>query len=221
HPGPRNVKHPVPQHGPRKRHELPHSGTGIPVPFRTGSRSIVSTLAATIVGGRFSVVLTQTAPATAERRGQAPLAIGHRGASAHRPEHTLMSYEAAIAMGNVLAAYLGLLTTEVEDACRAVVAFGRGDHTGVVDLLYPIRHRVNEFGGSHAQRDAVQRTLLESALRAGAWDVARVLVSERISVRPRSPYNWLKQAALADMLGNRAASAAARERADGLARAVL
>ncbi|MEU6712100.1 tetratricopeptide repeat protein [Nonomuraea sp. NPDC046802] len=103
--------------------------------------------------------------------------------------------------------------------CRAVVAFGRGDHAGVVDLLYPIRHRVNEFGGSHAQRDAVQRTLLESALRAGARDVARVLVSERIGVRPRSPYNWLKQAALADMLGNRAASAAARSRADGLAAA--
>ncbi|MEU6712101.1 glycerophosphodiester phosphodiesterase [Nonomuraea sp. NPDC046802] len=62
-------------------------------------RLLVSTLAAVIAGATFSVVLTQTTPATAERRGQAPLLIGHRGASAHRPEHTLMSYEAAIAMG--------------------------------------------------------------------------------------------------------------------------
>ncbi|MGW0811300.1 tetratricopeptide repeat protein [Nonomuraea sp. NPDC002799] len=102
--------------------------------------------------------------------------------------------------------------------CRAIVAFGRQDYTSVVDLLYPIRHRVNEFGGSHAQRDAVQKTLLEAALRAGLRDVARVLVSERINVRPCSPYNWLKQAALADVLGERAAAATARSRADRLAR---
>ncbi|TDD06474.1 tetratricopeptide repeat protein [Nonomuraea diastatica] len=102
--------------------------------------------------------------------------------------------------------------------CRAIVAFGRGDHASVVELLYPIRHRVNEFGGSHAQRDAVQKTLLEATLRAGRRDVARVLVSERINVRPCSPYNWLKQAALADHLGDRAAATAARLRADDLAR---
>ncbi|MEO3887792.1 tetratricopeptide repeat protein [Nonomuraea sp. B5E05] len=102
--------------------------------------------------------------------------------------------------------------------CRAIVAFGRGDHASVVELLYPIRHRVNEFGGSHAQRDAVQKTLLEAALRAGLRDVARALVSERINVRPCSPYNWLKQAALADHLGDRAAAATARLRAGDLAR---
>jgi hypothetical protein len=88
----------------------------------------------------------------------------------------------------------------------------------VVDLLHPIRHRVNEFGGSHAQRDAVQRTLLEAALRDGRRDVARVLVSERISVRPCSPYNWLKQAALAEAVGDGAAAAVARGRAGELAR---
>ena len=33
--------------------------------------------------------------------------------------------------------------------------------------LLPIRTRVHEFGGSHAQRDAVERTLLEAAIRAG------------------------------------------------------
>ncbi|MGN9842100.1 tetratricopeptide repeat protein [Nonomuraea sp. H19] len=102
--------------------------------------------------------------------------------------------------------------------CRAIVAFGRADYRSVVDLLYPIRHRINEFGGSHAQRDAVQKTLLEAALRAGARDVARVLVSERVNVRPCSPYNWLKQAAQAEALGERAAAAAARLRADDLVR---
>ncbi|MEO3794758.1 hypothetical protein ABGB14_31485 [Nonomuraea sp. B10E15] len=64
----------------------------------------------------------------------------------------------------------------------------------------------------------MQKTLLEAALRAGLRDVARALVSERINVRPCSPYNWLKQAALADRLGDRAAAAAARLRAGDLAR---
>ncbi|MFI9591725.1 tetratricopeptide repeat protein [Nonomuraea sp. NPDC052265] len=100
--------------------------------------------------------------------------------------------------------------------CRALVAYGRGDFGAVVDLLYPIRHRVDEFGGSHAQRDAVQKTLLEAALRGGRHEVARVLVSERIGVRPCSPFNWLKQAALADGLGDRATAATARRRATTL-----
>ncbi|MEU0571323.1 tetratricopeptide repeat protein [Nonomuraea sp. NPDC005983] len=102
--------------------------------------------------------------------------------------------------------------------CRALVAFGKADYDAVVDLLYPIRHRVNEFGGSHAQRDAVQKTLLEAALRGGRLELARVLVSERINVRPCSPFNWLKQGALAERLGDRAAAAAARLRAEELAR---
>ena len=97
--------------------------------------------------------------------------------------------------------------------CRALVAYGRGQYGGAVDLLYPIRHRVNEFGGSHAQRDAVHRTLLEAAIRDGRLSLARTLVSERINVRPCSPYNWLKHAAVTEGLGDRAAAAAMRVRA--------
>jgi tetratricopeptide (TPR) repeat protein len=100
--------------------------------------------------------------------------------------------------------------------CRALVAFARGEHGRVVDLLYPVRHRVNEFGGSHAQRDAVQRTLLESAIRSGGAGLARVLVSERLNLRPTSPYNWLKHAEVTEALGDRAAAAAARARAADL-----
>ncbi|MHB8620449.1 MAG: tetratricopeptide repeat protein [Chloroflexota bacterium] len=81
--------------------------------------------------------------------------------------------------------------------CRALLAFGRGRYGETVDLLYPIRYRINEVGGSHAQRDAVYKTLLEAALRGGRDVVARTLVSERISLRPDSPYNRLKQSQLA------------------------
>lgn len=100
--------------------------------------------------------------------------------------------------------------------CRALVAFGRGDHGAVVDLLAPIRHRVHEFGGSHAQRDAVQKTLLEAALRARRLDLARVLTSERLNLRPSSPFNWLKHAAVAEALGDAATATTARTRATRL-----
>jgi tetratricopeptide (TPR) repeat protein len=103
--------------------------------------------------------------------------------------------------------------------CRSIVAFGRGAYREAVDQLMPIRHNVNEFGGSHAQRDAVQRTLLEAALRAGCLDVAELLLGERLAARPDSPYNWLKQGELERARGNGGAAAEAAARAGTLVRA--
>ncbi|MEU2787936.1 tetratricopeptide repeat protein [Streptomyces sp. NPDC007100] len=97
--------------------------------------------------------------------------------------------------------------------CRALIAYGQGRYGQAVDLLAPIRYRLNTFGGSHAQRDAVQKTLLEAAIRAGRDDTARTLLSERIGLRPVCPYNWLAQARLADRIGESAKAAAARARA--------
>ena len=49
--------------------------------------------------------------------------------------------------------------------CSAMVAFGEERYGDVVELLFPIRKIVQRFGGSHAQRDAVARTMLEAAIR--------------------------------------------------------
>jgi len=92
----------------------------------------------------------------------------------------------------------------------ALIAFGREDYARTVELLAPIRNSVNRFGGSHAQRDAVQRTLLEAALRSGRHQLARTLVSERLGVNPCSPYSWLKRAAVAEAVGDGASAARAR-----------
>lgn len=81
------------------------------------------------------------------------------------------------------------MTSEVGlPASRAVVAFGQGRWDDVVAELAPIRRRLQLFGGSHAQRDVLQRTLLEAALSAGRTDLARALISERLAVRPTSAY---------------------------------
>ena len=82
------------------------------------------------------------------------------------------------------------MTAEVGlPVCAAIVAFGEERYGDVVDLLHPIRKIVHRFGGSHAQRDAVARTLFEAAIRAGDTDLALALASERLAVKEDSPYN--------------------------------
>ena len=50
-------------------------------------------------GALLTGALAGTASATGKHRADEPLVIGHRGASAYRPEHTLASYQLAIDMG--------------------------------------------------------------------------------------------------------------------------
>ena len=94
---------------------------------------------------------------------------------------------------------------------RAVIAYAEGRDGDVVDTLLPIRGSFQRFGGSHAQRDALQRTLLESAIRSGQLDLARALVSERLSVRPTSVYG-AQRLAMVRRAGGDDAGALAAER---------
>lgn len=73
---------------------------------------------------------------------------------------------------------------------RAIEAFGRERYGDSVDLLMPVRYRANAFGGSHAQRDIVHRTLIESALRGGFNELAQALVNERTALKPHCPFSW-------------------------------
>jgi hypothetical protein len=103
-------------------------------------------------------------------------------------------------------------------ACAAVLRFGQGRHDEVVSELLPIRRTLQIFGGSHAQRDALVRTLLESALRAGRLDLVRALVAERLSLRPTSVYGWTQKARLQQALGDDDGSSTARQEATDLRR---
>jgi hypothetical protein len=98
-------------------------------------------------------------------------------------------------------------------ACRAVLAFIEDRHNDVIVELMPIRRTLHSFGGSHAQRDALQRTLLESALRSGKYDLARALTSERLGVRESSVYGWNQRARALRGLGDNDAAAVADQRA--------
>jgi hypothetical protein len=72
-------------------------------------------------------------------------------------------------------------------ATQAVLAFVDGDHARVVQLLRPIRSTAHRFGGSHAQRDLIDLTLIESAWRGGQAALAAALAAERLAMRPTSP----------------------------------
>lgn len=74
-------------------------------------------------------------------------------------------------------------------AAQGVLAFAEDDFEASVAFLAPVRRLLSVFGGSHAQRDAWQRTLLVAALRAGETGFARVLVDERLAERPESPWS--------------------------------
>jgi hypothetical protein len=74
---------------------------------------------------------------------------------------------------------------------RAVQAFGDGQYAEVVRLIRPVRNTAHRFGGSHAQRDVIDLTLIEAAFRAGDHDLAQALSGERIAVKPTSPLTRL------------------------------
>ena len=84
-------------------------------------------------------------------------------------------------------------TSEVgHPATRAIQAFGLGRYAECVELLRPIRHVAHRFGGSHAQRDLLDQTLIEASRRAGFDALATALINERIALRPRSPFAVLQ-----------------------------
>ncbi|QYY28074.1 tetratricopeptide repeat protein [Cupriavidus pinatubonensis] len=69
----------------------------------------------------------------------------------------------------------------------ALIAFEDGDYATAIDLLMPARLIANRFGGSHAQRDVINLTLIEAALRGGRANLAQALCAERAALKPMNP----------------------------------
>jgi len=69
----------------------------------------------------------------------------------------------------------------------ALKAFGNGCYADCVQRLRSVRNMAQRFGGSHAQRDLIDLTLIEAALRDGQPALASALAAERQAVRPSSP----------------------------------
>jgi hypothetical protein len=123
-------------------------------------------------------------------------AIGGAGSYAFNDMHAMMAYVGAgrhRAAGAVLDAQEAAMESAGDNAqftrevggfaTRAIKAFGDGDYAETVRLLRPIRSYAHRFGGSHAQRDLLDLTLVEAASRAGQDRLAAALRAERTNAR--------------------------------------
>jgi hypothetical protein len=64
-------------------------------------------------------------------------------------------------------------------AARAFAAFQRGDYAAAIDLIVPMLPERERIGGSRAQVDLVEATLLRAYLNAGRMAEARRLLADR------------------------------------------
>ncbi|MSP00855.1 MAG: tetratricopeptide repeat protein [Acetobacteraceae bacterium] len=74
---------------------------------------------------------------------------------------------------------------------EGLLAFHRGAYEQAVATLVSARFELWRIGGSHAQRDVVDWTLTEAAIRGGLRDTALSLAHERLAARPRDHVNRL------------------------------
>jgi tetratricopeptide (TPR) repeat protein len=81
------------------------------------------------------------------------------GDRAYRLERVLAECQALDTRHGATTRMLGL------PACRALMAFGRGDDTLALTLLASLPAQAHRFGGSHAQRDVLHLTMLQTVER--------------------------------------------------------
>lgn len=140
------------------------------------------------VGSRFELI------------AQRWLAVGGFGRYAFNDLHAMLAFAACghrTAQQQVLDAQQLAMTTGRDNATmtrevghpasRAILALADGQAAAALALLRPIRNAAARFGGSHAQRDLLDLSMIEAALRADNQPMASALVAERIALRPRSP----------------------------------
>lgn len=70
---------------------------------------------------------------------------------------------------------------------EGVLAHAEGDHAAAVGHLLPCRYKWIRIGGSHAQRDLLNQTLIDAAEKSGQHRLAHALWAERAGWRPTTP----------------------------------
>ena len=90
----------------------------------------------------------------------------------------------------------GLISAVALPLVVGVGAFGAGDYRRAIDLIEPVRGRFVDLGGSRAQRDVFEDTLLEACFRAGDMARAERLLAERVARRP--DHQWVTRAVARD-----------------------
>jgi hypothetical protein len=124
------------------------------------------------------------------------LAVSAESSYAFNDLHAMLAFVGADRMGDatrLLAAQREALQRDGDNrlflrevghpATQAIHAFAVGDFAGAAERLRQVRPVAAQFGGSHAQRDLIDLTLIEAAARAGDRALADALKRERAFVR--------------------------------------
>lgn len=135
-----------------------------------------------------------------DRVADAWIAIGPAGHYAFNDAHAAMAFvgaERPLMLEAVLEAQRMAMENPGDNASftrevgypvvQAIKAFSHGEYAETVRLLRGVRNIANRFGGSHAQRDIIDLTLIEAAFRADQGALATALACERAAMRPTSP----------------------------------
>jgi tetratricopeptide (TPR) repeat protein len=147
-------------------------------------------LAGNDAGGRWSE-LADAWDAHADGRlypfNDAHAAMAYLGAGRESAVARLTAAQAEAAAGDTdVASWIRQVGRPLVDG---LAAFARGQYAAAVEVLHPVRFVAQQFGGSHAQRDVIDWTLTEAAIRGGMRDVALALSNERLALKPHSPVN--------------------------------
>jgi hypothetical protein len=81
---------------------------------------------------------------------------------------------------------------------RGLLAFGHEDHAEALRLIAPQRGQAHRFGGSHAQRDLIDQTLLAACAEAGDSSAGRALLEQRGPGKAKTPLtcHWARRLGL-------------------------
>jgi tetratricopeptide (TPR) repeat protein len=110
----------------------------------------------------------------------------------------------ALAPGSATAATAAITTTNHTVArdvglplMRGVLALARGNADGACDSIGPVRGAAQRLGGSRAQRDLIDQTLMAAAAQGGRTSLGLAVLNERRMAKPLTPLtrHWLDQLA--------------------------
>jgi cytochrome c-type biogenesis protein CcmH/NrfG len=91
--------------------------------------------------------------------------------------------------------------------------YASGDYLSSFSILFRTRGLWNLLGGSHAQRDIFELTLLHAAVQCGEINAATAIASERLCQRPNDGASWWAYGAILEKGGYRSKAADAYNRA--------
>jgi hypothetical protein len=98
-----------------------------------------------------------------------------------RDSSARLANELRAGIGKQWAAYIA------EPIARGFEAFANADWSNAIDSIAPILASLVRIGGSRAQRDLIENTLIAAYLRGGRPAEARALLAARTDRRPTVP----------------------------------